>query len=117
MTDLEHRLRQALAARAAAVKPESLRFDPLPAERRTLQARWWLPLAAGAAAMAVVVLIFTAFHLRTPAPVQPAGTPPASPSPVVTETRSPTPVPSPSRPATSPSASAATASPTTTLSY
>lgn len=104
-TDLERRLRQALAARAAAVTAQDLRpaADPARAERRTALGRWWLPLSAGAAAAAVSIAAFVLLGPSDPepAPVQPGATvspepaPPSSPD--VSATSSPDgPLPSPS---------------------
>jgi negative regulator of sigma E activity len=137
-TDLEQRLRAALAARAGAVTHRDLRHESAPAqqaERRDARARWWLPMAAGLAAAAVSV---TAFALLRPVdrmPDAPAG--PATPSeqfspapqvspspllpsfPLVTPSRAGAPASTPSRsgaplPATAPppSRSASTISPT-----
>jgi hypothetical protein len=78
MTDLEQRLRQALAARAVGVTAQALR--PIGSERHGSRVRWWLPLSTGLAAAAVVMLIFVVFH-RPPSrehPIAPAGSVPAS---------------------------------------
>jgi hypothetical protein len=73
--DLERRLRRALTARAAGVTAQDLR--PVGSEHRRM--KWWLPLSAGLAAAAVLMLIFVVLH--RPAgderPIAPAGSGPA----------------------------------------
>jgi uncharacterized membrane protein len=113
-TDLESRLRRALAARAAAVTSQNLR--PI-TERRSLTARWWLPLSAGIAAAAVSIL---AFALLRPGPAADAppimpgssASPAASPSPSPTSTLPPTISASPASPQPTSSAEPASASAT-----
>jgi hypothetical protein len=77
-TDLERRLRRALAARARAVTAQDLR--PVAAEHREARVRWWLPFSAGLAAAAVLTLIFVVFHRPAPEehPIAPAGSIPVS---------------------------------------
>lgn len=68
-TDLERRLRDALAARAAAVTARDLRPAESPSEaaRQSTVARWWLPLTAGAAAAAVSITAFALLRPNGPA--------------------------------------------------
>jgi hypothetical protein len=98
-TDLERRLRRALAARADGVTARDLR--PVVVEHYRPRVRWWLPLAAGLAATAVVMLIFVVFHRPAPPdhPVVPAASVPAS---TPTSPRSAPPVPSPAAASASP---------------
>jgi hypothetical protein len=79
--DLERRLRRALGARAGGVTAQHLR--PAVAERRRPRVRWWLPLSAGLAAAAVLMLMFVIFHRPAPAerPIAPAASVPGSPDP------------------------------------
>jgi hypothetical protein len=77
-TDLERRLRRALAARAGSVTGQDLR--PIVPERRESRLRWWLPFSAGLAAAAVLMLVFVVFHRpdRVEHPIAPAGSAPAT---------------------------------------
>ncbi|AEV85365.1 Cortactin-binding protein 2 [Actinoplanes sp. SE50] len=114
-TDLERRLRDALAARAAAVTARDLRPAESPSEaaRQSTVARWWLPLTAGAAAAAVSI---TAFALLRPnGPANPPAAPPSpavSPTPSALPTSASPPAPTASSAGRVPSSSARPASPT-----
>jgi hypothetical protein len=114
--DLEQRLRQALAARARAVTAQDLR--PVVSERRRAPVRWWLPLSAGLAAVAIVMLIFVVFRrpadpARLDRPIAPAASVPASrPAPTVSSPTAPAPSPSLSSAPTAVPSAAATANPT-----
>ncbi|GIF23592.1 hypothetical protein BJ973_004201 [Actinoplanes tereljensis] len=119
-TDLERRLRRALAARSAAVTAQDLRpaADPVRAERRGVVSRWWLPLAAGLAAAAVSIAAFVLLRPTdsVPPPLPPAASPSPEPEPTATATASPSPTATSSQAAPIPSSSTRppSGSPTTT---
>ncbi len=84
LTDVERRLRAALAAEASSVRPRERLADTLERSRaasreRSALPRWFTPLAA-AAAVAVVAGVVWATQAGRPAPTPPAAATASSPS-------------------------------------
>jgi hypothetical protein len=99
-TELEQRLRGALAARAAQITQDNLGFGvpPTATARKPRSRRWWWWLAAPAAAAVVLGFAGLVSGPREPAPVLP-GQPPAVTEPTPSPSYTPIPVtPAPSEP-------------------
>jgi hypothetical protein len=97
--DIETRLRDAFAARADLVRPESLRREPPPPPAVRHLRRWVVPGVTGlaVAAAATGVLVVTAPAQYAAQPVRPAQSASPAPSPTPSPARSgPRPTPAPS---------------------
>ncbi|MET8149484.1 hypothetical protein ACIBSW_15565 [Actinoplanes sp. NPDC049668] len=96
-TEVEERVRRALAGRAAQITPERLRPEPPPTATaaRPSWRPWWRPLLAVAAVLVAAFFAVRGEHDAPPRPVpqQPAATVPSPSLPAPEPTSSPAPSP------------------------